>query len=152
MEDRMNFSPPPHTFILSPGVWEGSGIISFSMADDVLHFKTRWTVLPQEEGKIYFSQLLDVNEYTDKMQNSFCISDLSQDKFHIQLENQLAGKVQGEGLISPQSIAWEFRRKDQEFEGFEIYERQEEGTYKMRAEFTAGEGLRTFVKGFIEKI
>lgn len=140
-----------HRFILSPGVWEGEGKITFSMAEDVLKFSMQWTILPMEDEKIYFHQQIHIDGFADEMRNSFCISALTASSFDITLENSIVGKVEGKGVINPEVIAWEFRRKDQEFEGYEIYELQENGSYKMRAEFTAGDGLRTHVQGFIEK-
>lgn len=136
-----------HLFIFSPGVWEGTGSITFSMAEDVLYFTTRWIVLPMEEQKIYFSQEIAIVTFAEKMRNHFILWPLSPSAFEIQLENQIVGKVIGSGLVTETSIAWEFRRKDQEFEGYEIYELQQDGSYKMRAEFTAGEGLRTHITG-----
>jgi hypothetical protein len=138
-----------HPFIFKPGVWEGEGKITFSMADDILEFTMRWTVLPIEDQKIYFNQEIAIKTFPENMRNHFTVQHISPTSFEIQLENQIVGKVIGSGLITNKTIAWEFRRKDQEFEGYEIYELQPNGSYKMRAEFTAGGGLRTQVNGFI---
>jgi hypothetical protein len=142
-------STAPHHFIFSPGVWEGAGTITFSMAEDVLPFTMRWTILPMEDQKIYFNQEIAIKSFPEKMRNQFTLWNLSATAFELQLENQIVGKVKGSGLITPKAIAWEFRRKDQEFEGYEIYELQKDGSYKMHAEFTAGEGMRTHVTGSI---
>ncbi len=138
-----------HAFIFTAGVWKGSGSISFSMADDILEFTTLWTVLPSEDGNFYFSQEIAIQGLSETMRNQFTLRPLNNESFDIVLENQIIGKVMGSGLISDETIAWEFRRKDQEFEGYEIYELQEDGSYKMKAEFTAGAGLRTYVSGQI---
>lgn len=112
----------------------------------------RWTVLPREDNEIFFNQVIDVESFSEHMRNQFCIWDITETQFEIRLENHLIGKVTGSGIISPTVIAWEFRNPDQELQGFEVYEKQADGSYKMRAEFTAGEGLRTCVRGFIERI
>ncbi|MCH9627521.1 MAG: hypothetical protein S4CHLAM2_11620 [Chlamydiales bacterium] len=138
-----------HRFILTPGIWEGAGQITFSMAEDILDFTMRWSVLPLEEEKVEFHQEIVVEGLADTMRNHFCVSSLTPSAFEIELENKIVGKVVGTGVISSQVIAWEFRRKDQEFEGYEIYELQEDDSYQMRAEFTAGDGLRTCVQGAI---
>ena len=121
------------------------------MAEDRLPFDMRWTVQPTSDGKLCFSQTVEVEDFTENMCNNFCVSEIKADAFEIQLENHLVGKVQGKGVINPNALAWEFRENEQGFEGFEIYEKID-GGYKMRAEFTAGEGLRTFVHGTIKKI
>lgn len=140
-----------HAFIFAPGVWKGEGKITFSMADDELDFKVTWIVLAKDENKIHFSQEVDLIGVGEKMRNQFCVSSITSEKFEIQLQNQLVRKVVGVGLINSHTIAWEFHNKDQEFEGYEIYDLQDDGSYHMRAEFTAGEGLRTHVKGWIRK-
>ena len=141
-----------HSFIFAPGVWEGRGTITFSMAEDVLDFSMRWTILPAEEEKIYFNQEIDIKTFPEKMRNNFTLHLLSATTFEIELQNQIVGKAVGSGLITPSTIAWEFRRKDQEFEGYEIYEIQPDGSYKMRAEFTAGGGMRTHITGSITRL
>ncbi len=138
-----------HKFIFTPGVWQGEGQITFSMAEDELVFKTRWTLAPKEGERILLSQTIEVDNVPDKMVNNFAISDMTASSFVIELENNLIGKVQGKGVVDEKTIAWEFRNTPQQFEGFEIYELQPDGSYKVRAEFTAGEGLRTYVKGTI---
>lgn len=141
----------PHSFIFKPGLWRGSGILTFSMAEDKLDFETTWRVLAQEDEKIYFHQTVDVKEFPEAMSNHFYIDEIKENSFAIHLENDLIGKAHGKGVISPTLIAWEFREKGQEFEGFEIYELQEDGSYSVRAEFSAGEGFRTYVQARIEK-
>jgi hypothetical protein len=138
-----------HAFIFKPGIWDGTGRITFSIATDVLDFVMQWTILPMDEKRIYFNQEITINSLPERMRNHFTIWHLTDSNFEIQLENQIVGKVVGSGLITPKTIAWEFRRRDQEFEGFEIYELQQDGSYKMHAEFTAGEGMRTQVFGAI---
>jgi len=138
-----------HSFIFAPGIWEGTGTISFSMAEDILDFTTTWTVLPMEKQKIYFNQEISIKSFPERMRNHFTLWFISPTSFEILLENQVVGKVFGSGLITSTAIAWEFRRKDQEFEGYEIYELQKEGSYKIRAEFTAGDQMRTHVAGSI---
>lgn len=140
-----------HPFIFSPGYWEGGGQITFSMAEDILEFSMQWIVMPIEEGWIYFSQEINIKTFPEKMRNQFTVWNVTTNTFEIQLENQIVGKVVGSGLFTPQTIAWEFRRKDQDFEGFEIYELQRDLSYKMKAEFTAGGGMHTRVGGYISK-
>lgn len=140
-----------HAFILQPGRWEGKGTITFTMAEDVLNFTMTWTVLPEDNGRIHFSQEIDIDTFAEKMHNHFYAEKVTPSSFEIILENNIAGKVLGKGVIDAKVVAWEFARKDQEFEGFEVYELQGDGSYNMRAEFTAGDGLRTKVKGSIEK-
>jgi hypothetical protein len=139
-----------HNFIFKPGVWEGVGKISFSMADDELPFRMRWSVSPQELGSIRFSQLVEVENFSDPLTNNFTLSGITSSHFVITLENDLVGKVEGKGLYSEKLIAWEFRNAAEGFEGYEIYELQTDGTYKMRAEFMGGEEFRTFVAGTIK--
>lgn len=122
------------------------------MAADILNFEMQWNVLPMENASISFHQEINIHEFPEKMKNHFTIWKISPTNFHIQLENQIVNRVLGSGWISDTMIAWEFRQKDQAFEGYEIYERQPDGSYKMKAEFTAGSGLCTQIKGSIHPI
>lgn len=140
-----------HAFILDSGEWEGKGKISFSMAEDELNFSMKWKVLPAEKGVIRCMQCIHVDGVEDKMENTFSFTEPAGQNFSLELENHLVGRVIGKGLIEPKVIAWEFCKTPQLFEGFEIYKLQEDGSYSVRAEFTAGEGLRTYVKGMIQR-
>ncbi|MCH9611489.1 MAG: hypothetical protein S4CHLAM81_09250 [Chlamydiales bacterium] len=123
-------------------------MISFSMAEDKMPFVMSWRVHPENEQGHLFSQTVEVDDFQETMRNNFCVSEVKSDSFVIELENHLVGRVRGKGVISSDAVAWEFRENEQGFEGFEIYERQGDG-YKMRAEFSAGDGLRTFIFGTI---
>ena len=135
--------------MLQPGTWRGEGQITFSMADDALFFFTTWTVFPSEEGVIHLSQEIEINGIPEKRRNHFTLRALTPSSFSIELENDVVGKVSGTGVIDARVIAWEFRGEAQEFEGYETYELQEDGSYLMRAEFSAGPEYRTHVRGFI---
>src|ERR1700734_4063321 len=96
-----------HHFIFAPGIWEGSGTITFNMAMDVLEFTMRWIILPIEDQKIYFHQEIDIKTFPEKMRNHFTLFQTAPTAFEIQLENQMVSKVIGSGLLTPSSIAWE---------------------------------------------
>lgn len=141
-----------HNFIFKQGTWTGSGKISFSMAEDELPFRMRWSVVAEKQGSICFSQLVEVENFQDPLTNNFVIFSITPSHFTITLENDLVGKVEGKGLYSEKLIAWEFRNASEGFEGYEIYELQTDGSYKMRAEFMGGEDYRTFVSGSIRPL
>lgn len=139
-----------HAFIFLPGKWQGTGKISFSMADDVLPFNMTWTVAENEEGIFRFSQTVTVENFDEPLNNHFSLTNVTKNTFTIALENTLVGRVEGKGIFDEKIIAWEFKKAQEGFEGYEIYELQEDGSYKMRAEFMGGDDLRTFVTGTIQ--
>lgn len=118
------------------------------MAEDQFPFVMRWNIEPSEEGLYRFDQLVEVDDFTENMHNHFVVSKVGESSFNIALQNHLVGKVEGKGVINDNVLAWEFRENEQGFEGFEIYE-QKGDVYLMRAEFSAGDGLRTYIKGKI---
>lgn len=122
------------------------------MAEDRLPFSMRWSVSPSNEETIRFSQVVEVDSLEEPLFNHFSLSSLNQNKFTIALENNLVGQVVGQGLFDEKMIAWEFRKAEEGFEGYEIYELQPSGSYKMRAEFMGGDDIRTFVSGIISPI
>jgi hypothetical protein len=142
----------PHVFIFTPSRWEGKGEIGFSVADDKLPFSMRWQVFEKENGLIRLSQIVDVQSFNEPLHNKFLISDITDSSFAIELENELVGKVKGKGVFDTKTLAWEFRARSEGFEGFEVYELQEDATYKMRAEFLGGEGFRTIISSTLVKV
>ncbi len=75
------------------------------------------------------------------------IYNLTSGEFAIELENQALGKVTGKGLVNDKVIAWEFRIVEIGFEGFELYEKQDEKNYLMRAEYATSDQFRTLIQG-----
>lgn len=137
-----------HRFLWEPGNWTGEGEITFSEASDRLRFSTRWTVKSEDAGVIAASQKIEVEGVSEKMENDFVFADFNDQKFAVELDNQLLGCIYGSGLVDGKVIAWEFRADDQQgVEGFEIYELQEDGSYSMRAEYVSSDQFRTIIEG-----
>jgi len=53
--------------------------------------------------------------------------------------------------MDEKTVAWEFSNKELGFEGFEIYELQEDGNYITRGEYVSIDQLRTIIEGKIWK-
>lgn len=140
----------PHLFLLTPAVWLGQGTIKLSLAVDELLFFTRWSVGEADsEGNIGLIQEIQIKGLPEIMHNEFTLSHLSQGEFCIDLENEAVGHVSGKGVINDTVIAWEFRVEDICFEGFEIYEQQDDKNYLMRAEYATHAEFRTLIEGRI---
>lgn len=140
-----------HTFIYEPGQWLGEGKITFSESTDQLRFFTRWNFFA-EGDEIQGTQEIEVEGVPEKMENAFLFGDLVEGSFGVRLDNQLLGTVFGKGLSDEAVIAWEFRAdNEQAVEGFEVYERQEDGTYSMRAEYVSSDQFRTIIEGKLWK-
>ncbi|MBY0530142.1 MAG: hypothetical protein K2P51_08155 [Rhabdochlamydiaceae bacterium] len=141
-----------HPFILTPGTWLGQGKIQLNMVSEELAFFTRWTIgTPDSDGRIECFQEIQVKGLADVMHNQFTISGINQGEFQIELENQALGKISGKGIINEKLIAWEFRVEEIGFEGFEFYEKQEDQTYTMRAEYATSDQFRTLIQGSVWK-
>ncbi|MFI5334674.1 MAG: hypothetical protein ACHQT8_05880 [Chlamydiales bacterium] len=137
-----------HDFIFSPCAWIGDGKIQLNMVDEELGFVTKWTVSERDPtGKIQCVQEIQVKGLSDVMHNEFSISNLTANNFSIEMENPAIGKIMGTGLISPAVIGWEFRVPEIGFEGFEFYEKQDDGSYLMRAEYASSDQYRTLIRG-----
>lgn len=139
-----------HTFLFESKKWLGEGTIKLSMSDEELRFYTRWNLgAIDPAGKIPAFQEVQITGVEEAMQNQFLITDLTPTHFNIELENAALGKITGKGLIKDKLIAWEFRNKEIGFEGFEFYERQEDGSYLMRAEYATPDHFRTMIRAKI---
>jgi hypothetical protein len=139
----------PHEFILSPGVWIGEGKITFSASPEYIKFYTKWEI--KQEGSILNCiQIVEMQGIDEHVINFLQFSDVTPHSFLVQLENEMMGKVTGTGVIDTTTLAWEFRGQS-DFEGFEIYERQENGDYMLHAEYASPDQFRTIVDGLIWK-
>jgi hypothetical protein len=137
-----------HQFLLTPSSWLGQGKIQLNMVSEELAFFTRWNIsAPDADGRIECLQEIQVKGLSDIMHNEFFIYSLNGGEFVIDLENQALGKITGKGLINEKVIAWEFRIEDIGFEGFELYEKQDEKNYLMRAEYATNDQFRTLIQG-----
>lgn len=141
-----------HHFLLTPSAWLGQGKIQLNMVAEELAFFTRWNSSNVDgEGRIECFQEIQVKGLSDVMHNEFLIYNVNSGEFQIDLENQALGRVTGTGLISEKVIAWEFRIIDIGFEGFELYEKQDENNYLMRAEYATSDQFRTLIQGRVWK-
>lgn len=139
-----------HQFLLTPSSWLGQGKIQLNMVSEELAFFTRWNAGASDgDGRIECLQEIQVKGLSDIMHNQFFIYNLANGEFSIELENQALGKIAGKGLINDKVIAWEFRVEEIGFEGFELYEKQDEKNYLMRAEYATTDQFRTLIQGRI---
>jgi hypothetical protein len=137
-----------HQFLLTPATWLGQGKIQLNMVSEELGFFTRWNVSNVDgAGRIECIQEIQVKGLSDIMHNDFLIHNLTGGEFSIDLENQALGKVSGKGLVNDKLIAWEFRVEEIGFEGFELYEKQDDKNYLMRAEYATSDQFRTLIQG-----
>jgi hypothetical protein len=137
-----------HDFIFAPSSWLGEGKIQLNMVDEELGFVTKWVVTDRDPtGKIECVQEIQVKGLSDVMHNQFTFFNLSNNNFTVELENPALGRVSGNGIINDKVIGWEFRIPDLGFEGFEFYEKQEDGSYLMRAEYATADQFRTLIRG-----
>ena len=123
-------------------------MIQLSESPEKLRYFCRWTIRPQEAGVITALQEVEVEGVPEKMENGFTFYDITSDSCGVRLQNQLLGEVEGTGVIDDKVLAWEFRNQgEQGFEGFEVYEKRDEGTFSMRAEYASVDQLRTTILG-----
>lgn len=137
-----------HLFLLKPSTWLGEGKIQLNMVAEELGFSTRWNVANVDgDGRIECAQEIQVKGLSEVMHNQFLIHNMASGEFSIDLENQALGKVTGKGIINEKVIAWEFRVEAIGFEGFELYEKQDDNNYIMRAEYATDDHFRTLIQG-----
>lgn len=137
-----------HAFLFNSGIWLGQGTIQLNMVTEELAFFTRWNIENKNDSKeVACEQEIQIKGFADMTRNKFIISNIEHGEFIIDLENQAVGKIQGKGLINDKIIAWEFRINDLGFEGFEFYEKQEDQSYLLRAEYATIDQFRTIIQG-----
>ncbi|MCE2982136.1 MAG: hypothetical protein LW832_01095 [Parachlamydia sp.] len=138
-----------YEFIFSDGIWLGEGKITFSSSPEFIKFYTRWQIVKEESDQIHAVQVVEMQGIQEQIINKFIFYDIKPKKFSLVLENQIVGKISGTGLRTDGStVAWEFRGQST-LEGFENYERQENGDYFLHAEYGSPDQFRTIVEGLV---
>ncbi len=141
-----------HPFFIEEATWLGEGKIAFSASPDIIRFFTKWQI-PAPQIKVEGHPCLQVVEMLgdrEQIENNLRFYDLKSHEFKVDLDNQLIGTVQGTGFFDELKIAWEFRGHPN-FEGFEIYELQENGDYIFHAEYVSPDQFRSIIDGRIWK-
>ena len=140
-----------HSFLFSSQEWVGDGTITFNEFGHGLKSYTHWKVQDLAEDHLTCIQEIEVEGLMDKTQNRFNLTNIKNNTFTISLENESLGKVIGKGVYDDKTVAWEFSNKELGFEGFEVYELQEDGGYITRGEYISIDQLRTIIEGKIWK-
>jgi hypothetical protein len=140
-------------FIFNKGLWIGEGKISFTETKEHLKFYTRWSVeapdnVEDEGAVINCVQKVEIQGAADHVINQLTFSEISHTKFDITLENELVKDVTGTGFFDAKRIAWEFRGHSS-FEGFEVYDLQDNGDYLFHAEYVSPDQIRSVIEGRI---
>jgi hypothetical protein len=139
-----------HPFIFSPGTWYGEGKIVLNMVEEELIFHTSWTVQNRDfAGKVGAAQEIQIQGLSDNMRNELTFYDFQPKTFSVDMENPNIGRITGTGLYDDKAIAWEFRNNDMNFEGFETYLVQPDGSYEMRGEYVTSDQFRTRIEARI---
>ncbi len=136
-----------HGFILAPGVWSGEGKILLSMIEEELLFNTNWTIQQKDfSGKVQCIQEIQIQGLSENMRNELTFYDFQPKQFTVDMENQNVGRIVGSGVLDEKMIAWEFRNSETNFEGYETYILQEDGSYLMKGEYVTADQFRTQIE------
>ena len=139
-----------HSFIFSPGTWFGEGKIILNMVEEELIFNTNWSVRSTDfAGKITCSQDIQIHGLSENMRNELIFYDFYSKKFGVDMENQNIGRIVGTGVYDEKTIAWEFKNNDMNFEGYESYILQPDGSYHMHGEYVTSDQFRTKIEARI---
>ena len=139
-----------HTFIFNPGTWLGEGKIVLNMVEEELNFNTNWAVQNKDfSGKVTCAQDIAIQGLSENMRNELTFYNFSAKNFSVDMENQNVGRIVGTGVFDENMIAWEFRSNDMNFEGFETYTLQGDGSYLMKGEYVTSDQFRTQIEAHI---
>jgi len=137
-------------FIFKPGLWIGEGKVTFSASPERVRFYTKWTIEKETDDEVVCQQHVEMEGGESNVYNTFVFSNIQKDSFNVELSSEILGSVQGKGLIDKKTIAWEFRDHP-EFQGFEVYELQDNGDFMLHAEYSSTDQIRTIIDGRLWK-
>lgn len=116
----------------------------------MLRFYTKWIVEPPFDKIVNCQQQVEMEGRDENVFNNFTFSNIKANSFDVELTSELLGTIKGKGVIDAKTVAWELRGHA-DFEGFEVYELQENGDYMVHAEYISTEQYRTIIDGRIWK-
>lgn len=138
-------------FLFRSGQWKGEGTISIPIAEEPFPITIRWTITELEKGQFRAVQVVEIDDQ-EPMNNVFTVSIPHESEFQLYLDNESIGGIfSGTGVVDDRKLAWEFAHSG-EIEGYEVYEREEDGKYTFRAEYSGGDGFSNHVSGSLEEI
>jgi hypothetical protein len=130
--------------------WSGEGKINLNMIEEELLFNTNWIVQPQDfTGKVQCTQEIQIQGLSENMRNELTFYDFQPKQFTVDMENQNIGRIVGAGVVDEKMIAWEFRNSETNFEGYETYTLQPDGSYLMHGEYVTADQFRTQIEAHI---
>lgn len=128
----------------------GEGKIVLNMVEEELIFSTNWAVQNKDfAGKVTCAQDIQIQGLSEGMRNELSFYDFGPKKFAVDMENQNVGRIVGSGVYDDNMIAWEFRSSEMNFEGFETYLLQPDGSYTMKGEYVTSDQFRTQIEARI---
>ena len=139
-----------HSFIFSPGSWQGEGKILLNMVEEELVFNTLWAVQNKDfAGKVTCAQEIQIHGLSENMRNDLSFYGFDHKSFVVDMENPNVGRIVGTGIYDEKVIAWEFKNNDMDFEGYETYNLQPDGSYTMKGEYVTSDQFRTLIEARI---
>lgn len=139
-----------HSFIFSSGHWTGEGKITLNMVAEDLFFQTHWEVQERDfVGKVTCFQDVLIAGLNESMRNELTFYNFQGKSFSVDMENPNLGRIVGSGFFDEETIAWEFRNHEVDFEGFESYALQPDGSYLMKGAYLTNDQLRTEIEARI---
>lgn len=139
-----------HQFIFDSGNWIGEGNITISVLAEELPFKTTWAVESKDlSGKVSCMQNIEISGIQEGLVNELTFYSFGANSFSVDMENENVGRIVGVGFYDEQRISWEFRNNDKDFEGYESYALQPDGSYHMRGEYVTVDKIRTVLESKI---
>lgn len=121
-----------------------------NMVEEEIIFNTRWAIQNKDfAGKVICSQEIQIQGLSENMRNELSFYDFDNKCFSVDMENQNVGRIVGTGVYDEKMIGWEFRNNDMEFEGYETYSLQSDGTYHMKGEYVTSDQFRTQIEARI---
>lgn len=137
-------------FLFQPGIWIGEGKVTFAGSPDQVNFYTKWTINEEVNQTISCRQEVEMRGGGENVLNFFTLTAITEKSFEIVVESEALGKALGKGIKDERKIAWEFKGHP-DFEGFEVYEWQEEEHYTVHAEYVSPDQHRTIINGRLWK-
>lgn len=110
----------------------------------------KWVVHKKNHGIIVAKHSVELDGVNDVLINHYQFYEFKEDTFLVNMENAISGKTSGQGIYTDKKVGWELRGHT-EFEGYEMYHLQADGTFVLQGEYTSFDQYRSEIRGTLWK-
>lgn len=131
--------------------WRGEGTLTVSDLEQPIQILISLDLVETSShfGSLSYEHSLIFQGMNEVVENTYVLHSFEKGKFQIEISNQAWGKILGVGIFTDRFFGFEIGSHENQFQGYEYYQKTEEGFWSVEGEYVSNGDMRSQVKGFI---